>query len=103
MWLSLIAASISAPLTPFSDEDSTSDDYVIGDYDNYEYQYDTSEEESPDNEESVDVSERLSGPSALIPRHYLLSIATGQFVAITRSGRVNGNAQIGKPDLLIAC
>lgn len=36
------------------------------------------------------------------PFHYILSLSTGMFVAITKSGRVQGNAQIGKHSTLLA-
>lgn len=44
------------------------------------------------------LDERLVGPSEPL-RHHVLSLATGQFVAITKSGRVHANAQIGKHKL----
>ncbi|CAI7991164.1 hypothetical protein GBAR_LOCUS637, partial [Geodia barretti] len=47
-----------------------------------------------ENEEDIDISERLT--EAPVPVHYILSLATGQFVAITKSGRVQGNTQFGR-------
>lgn len=35
-------------------------------------------------------------PSEVEPFHYILSLATGMFVAITKSGRVQAHAQMGK-------
>ena len=48
----------------------------------------------PLNEEDIDISERLT--EAPVPVHYILSLATGQFVAITKSGRVQANTQFGR-------
>lgn len=40
-------------------------------------------------------------PSEVEPFHYILSLATGMFVAITKSGRVQAHAQMGKYSSLI--
>ena len=45
-------------------------------------------------EQDFDISERLT--EAPVPVHYILSLATGQFVAITKSGRAQANTQFGK-------
>ena len=96
VFLSLIAAYIAAPLIPYPDEEgNTGEESVFGEDDDlqsYEYTY----EEDTESEESLEVSERLSGPNAAIPKHYVLSKATSNFVAITKSARVNANAQLGK-------
>lgn len=95
--LALIAACVAAPLTPLPDEEDsiTDSDYVFGEDDDLQsYEYDSSEE--TDSEQSLELSERLSSNNGAIPKHYILSSATGKFVAITKSGRVHANAQLGK-------
>ena len=52
--------------------------------------------EESDEDENLDISQRLSGSDAPVPVNYILSQATGHFVAITKSGRVQANTQFGK-------
>lgn len=78
--LLLAALSAAFPLIPLADADEPAS------------------EESGHLEESeheTELTERLVVPSEPL-RHHVLSLATGQFVAITKSGRVHANAQIGK-------
>ena len=44
----------------------------------------------------VDAAPKDSTPTGQISSHHILSRATGQFVAITRSGQVSANKEIGK-------
>lgn len=44
----------------------------------------------------VELSESEPSTERTIPMHYILSQGTGMFVAITKSGRVSANAQLGK-------
>ena len=49
-----------------------------------------------EDEENLDISQRLSASDVPVPINYILSVATGQFVAITRSGRVQANTKFGE-------
>ena len=46
-------------------------------------------------DETDEVTGRLVGSQETLA-HYVLSLATGKFMAITKSGRVQANAQLGK-------
>lgn len=92
---SIVAACIAAPLSPLPPTNTAADHQTnVGgsDYE-YEYNYTFHNEEL---EEEPDLSQRLTGPEIPVPLQYILSMSTGQFVAITKSGRVQANTQIGK-------
>lgn len=72
-------------------DDNQQEDEVIGGTSSEVVPPPNNEEEE---EEDLDLSERLT--EAPVPVHYMLSVATGQFVAITKSGRVQANTQFGK-------
>lgn len=93
----LLAACLTAPLEPSSPAD---DDEEV-DSVQYEYWYEDSTSESEYNPD-LNVSQRLI-ISETPPKHYLLSMATSQFVAVTKSGRVNANSQIGIYFILKIC
>ena len=46
-------------------------------------------------EDETDMTERLVGSQETLT-HYVLCLATAKFMAITKSGRVQANAQLGK-------
>lgn len=92
----LLTACLAAPSEPLSPAPADSSDEEAGEeanYLQYEYFYEDPTSES-DYEPDLNVSQRLTA-SETPPKHYLLSMATSQFVAVTKSGRVNANAQIG--------
>lgn len=83
-----IAAPVE-PLSPFTAGGEDDEEYQYW----YEYVYQDPNSENEYKPES-NVSQRLT--TSIVPaKHYLLSMATSQFVAITRSGRIHANAQIG--------
>ena len=88
----LFVVCAAAPLAPL-EEDGLQNDY---------YYYNGSEVSQPEEtEQSQNVAQRLSNSNPTVPMHYILSLSTGQFLAITRSGRVNANSPIGKKIICI--
>lgn len=87
----LLAACLAAPTEPLSPAPADNDEEA--DYMQYEYFYEGPTSASDYNPD-LNVSQRLT-VSDTPPQHYLLSMATSQFVAVTKSGRVNANTQIG--------
>ena len=96
----LVAACLAAPLPPLapdaaagaSDHETNSEEQYYYDYD-YGVETDTAEQET---QEEPELSQRLTAPDVPLPTKYILSMSTGQFVAITKSGRVQANTQIGE-------
>ena len=96
--LTLIAVCNAMPaqlLCPFIDRDSAAANRQerVSECD-YDYKEDADVENVAETSQALDISRRQSY-SESSPAHYILSMATGQFVAITKSGRVNANTQIG--------
>ena len=100
----LVAACIAAPLAPLSPTTNAnnnsateaSDSQTEVDNNSGQQNFTTHSEEEDLSEEEGEFSERLTAPDIPVPLQYILSMSTGQFVAITKSGRVQANTQIGK-------
>ena len=93
--LTLIAVCIAMPdplLRPFTDCDSAAANGQESGCD-YEYKEDANMDNFAETSQALDISRRQFSESS--PTQYILSMATGQFVAITKSGRVQANTQIG--------
>ena len=90
----LFAANLAAPLQPLTESDTTA---VHGASQNENVLRSEEDRCSPNATEceTADVTQRLSGLNEAV-MHYVLSMATGHFVAITKSGRVQANVQIGE-------
>ena len=94
----LIAVGIAVPvppLRPYSDLDLAAANRHSSEAGDSERGDDTNaESDAAETGRVLDIWRRQSSSESPVT-HYILSMATGQFVAITKSGRVQGNTQIG--------